>query len=185
MHRRSPAAEGNKRRHRRRHRQAADRLRLSRPDHEFSGAGHADDRADRIGIQGGAGPVLRCHDRDPQRDRRDRRPAAGRSRPRRCATPRTPCTTSPTMDGHAPIAAPRVVSRRASRDRINTGARSAGSTMSMATAIWCARARRWRITRRPRSDFVEWVERSDTYHSHFNADGQPRWVSLRSTHPTS
>ena len=35
------------RRHRRRHRQAADRLRLPRADHEFSGAGHADDRADR------------------------------------------------------------------------------------------------------------------------------------------
>ena len=30
---------------------AADRLRLPRADHEFSGAGHADDRADRIGIR--------------------------------------------------------------------------------------------------------------------------------------
>ena len=34
-----------------------------------------------------------------QRDRRDRERAAGRSKPRRCATPRTPCTTSPTMAG--------------------------------------------------------------------------------------
>ena len=46
------------RRHRRRYCQAPDRLRLPCADHEFSGAGHADDRADRIGIQGGARPLL-------------------------------------------------------------------------------------------------------------------------------
>ncbi len=54
--------------------------------------------------------------------------------------------------GRAPIAAPRAVSRPARRARINTGARSGGSTTSMATAIWCARARRLRITPRRRSD---------------------------------
>ena len=65
MHRRSPAAEDIKRRHRRRHRQTADRLRLPCADHELSGAGHADDRADRIRIEGRARPLLRGHDRDP------------------------------------------------------------------------------------------------------------------------
>ena len=102
----------DQRRHRRRHRQAADRLRLPCADHEFPGAGHADDRADRIGIEGGAGSLLRRHDRDPAARSPRSRTAAGRSRPRRCATPRTPCTTSPTMRGAAPTAAPRAVSRR-------------------------------------------------------------------------
>ena len=152
MHRRSAAAEDLERRHRRRHRQAADRLRLPCADHELSGAGHADDRADRIRIEGRARPLLRRHDRDPARDRRDRSRAAGRSRPRRCATRRTPCTTSPTTRGSAPIAAPRAASRPAPRASTNTGARSDASTTSMATAIWCARARRSRTTRRRRSD---------------------------------
>ncbi len=52
MHRRSAPAQSVMRRQRRRHRQTADRLRLPRPDHELSGAGHADDRADRIRIEG-------------------------------------------------------------------------------------------------------------------------------------
>ena len=73
------------------------------------------------------------------------KPAAGRSRPRRCATRRTPCMTSPTRRGRAPIPAPRAVFRPAPRGRTNTGVRSGGSTTSMATAIWCARARRSRI----------------------------------------
>ena len=37
-------------------------------------------------------------------------------------------------------------------DRTNTGARSGGSTTSMATATWCARVRRSRTTRRRRSE---------------------------------
>ena len=37
------------------------------------------------------------------------------------------------------------------RARINTGVRSGASTMSMATAIWCVRVRRLRITRKRRS----------------------------------
>ena len=49
-----------------------------------------------IGIEGGAGSLLRRHDRDPATRSPRSRTAAGRSRPRRCATPRTPCTTSPT-----------------------------------------------------------------------------------------
>src|SRR5438552_12856987 len=36
-------------------------------------SGHADDRADRIGIQGGARSLLRCHDRDPEGDRKSTR----------------------------------------------------------------------------------------------------------------
>ena len=146
------ALEDHQRRHRRRHRQTPDRLRLPCADHEFSGAGHADDRADRIGIEGGAGSLLRRHDRDPAARSPRSRKAAGRSRPRRCATPRTPCTTSPTMRGAAPTAAPRAASRPAPRARTNTGAPWAASTTSMATAIWSARARRWRTTRKPRSE---------------------------------
>ena len=74
------AAQDHERRDRRRYRKTPDRLRLPCADHEFSGAGHADDRADRIGIEGGAGSLLRRHDRDPQRDRRDRKgPLEGRS----------------------------------------------------------------------------------------------------------
>src|ERR1019366_4309645 len=41
---------------------------------------------------------------------------------------------------------------RAHRDQTNTGVRWGGSTMSMATAIWSARVRRLRTTRRRRSD---------------------------------
>src|SRR5205085_5486263 len=81
------------------------------------------------------------------RSPRSRR-AAGKSRPRRCAMRRTRCTTSRTMAGTEPTAGSRDASRRALRARTSTGGRSAPSTMSMATAIWCARARRWRITRR-------------------------------------
>ena len=166
------ALEDHERRHRRRYRQTPDRLRLPCADHEFPGAGHADDRADRIGIEGGAGSFLRRHDRDPQaRSPRSRR-AAGRSRPRRCAMPRTPCTTSPMMRGAAPIAAPRAASPPAPRARTNTGARSGASTTSMATATWCARARRSRTTRKPRSEaLVGWVERSDTHRGRHHGCG--------------
>ncbi len=95
---------------------------------------------------------LRRHDRDPPRDQRRSRPGASRSRPRRCGMRRTPCTTSPTTTGRAPIRAARAVFRQAARAPTNTGLRSGGSTTSMATAIWSARVRRWRITRRRRSD---------------------------------
>src|SRR6185437_2489233 len=64
---------------------------------------------------------------------------------------RIPCTTSPTTVGAAPMAAPRAASRPAPRAPTNTGVRWEGSTTSMATATWCALARRLRITRRRRS----------------------------------
>ena len=38
------------------------------PTHELPGAGHADGRADRSEIEGGARPLLRRDDRDPRRD---------------------------------------------------------------------------------------------------------------------
>ena len=152
MHRRSAAAEDIQRRHRRRHRQAADRLRLPCPDHELSGAGHADDRADRIRIEGRARSLLRCHDRDPAGDRRDRnRPLEGRGL---AAAPRPAHRARHRRRQLAAGLFPRrrLLPGRHLADRTNTGARSAGSTMSMATATWCARVRRWRITRRRRSD---------------------------------
>ncbi len=49
-------------------------------------------------------------------------------------------------------AAPRAASPTASRGPTNIGVRSGASTMSMATAIWSAPARRLRTTRKPRSD---------------------------------
>src|SRR5581483_257759 len=70
----------------------------------------------------------------------------------RCATPRTPCTTSPTTTGIARTVAARAASPMTSRARTNTGAPWGASTMSMATATWSAPVRRLRITQRPRSE---------------------------------
>ena len=42
----------------RRHREAADRLRIPRADHELPGGWHPDDRAHGVGIEGGARPLL-------------------------------------------------------------------------------------------------------------------------------
>ena len=96
-------------------------------------------------------PLLRRHDRDPAGDRRDRgRPLEGRGlAAASCAAYRARHRRR--RAGTAPTAASRAASRPAARAPTSTGARSAASTMSMATAIWCARARRWRITRRRRS----------------------------------
>ena len=87
--------------------------------------------------------------------------AAGRSRPRRCATPRTPCTISPTTTGRGPTPAPRAASPRARRAPTNTGVRWGASTTSTATATSCAPARRWRITRRRRSDAIPSIRASE------------------------
>ena len=69
-----------RRRHRRRRRQAPDRLRLPRADHELAGRRHADDRADRERDQGRARPLLR---RDaghpPRKPRRSRTGAMDRT----------------------------------------------------------------------------------------------------------
>ena len=75
--------EQSARRQGRRHRQAADGLWLPRPHHELAGPRHADDRADRERIEGRAGSLLRCDDRDPRGDPRHR----SRERP----TGRTMC----------------------------------------------------------------------------------------------
>ncbi len=123
------------------------------PTMSFPVPGTLDDRADRIGIEGGARPLLRRHDRDPQGDRRDReRPVQGRGL---AAAPRPAHRARHRRRqlGLAPTAAPKAASPTASRVRTNTGARSGASTMSMATAIWCVRVRRLRITRRRRSDW--------------------------------
>ncbi len=69
--RRAPVEEAG--RHRGgRHGQAPHGLRLPRPHHVLPHPGHADDRADGKRIEGRAGSLLRRHDRDPRRDRRDR-----------------------------------------------------------------------------------------------------------------
>ena len=58
VHPRPASTDPVQRRDRGRRRQAADRLRLPRPDHELPGARHADGGADGVGEPGGAGPVL-------------------------------------------------------------------------------------------------------------------------------
>ncbi|NYH17705.1 glycine cleavage system protein P-like pyridoxal-binding family [Paraburkholderia bryophila] len=79
MHSRSASVEGNQRHQRRRRRQASRRLRLPRADHELPGAGHADGRADRIGIEGRTRPFHRSDDCDPRRNPcRRRRPLGSR-----------------------------------------------------------------------------------------------------------
>ena len=77
------------RRHRRRRRQAAGRLRLPRADDVVPGRRHADGRADRVRGPRRDRPLLRRDDRDPGRDRPGRARGSGAPRSRRCAAPRT------------------------------------------------------------------------------------------------
>ena len=150
VHRRHAPAEGARRGHRRRRRQAADRLRLPRADHELAGGGHADDRADRERAQGRARPLLRprCW-RSARRRGRSRRggwtgeqPAEARARTRS----RTWSAT-----GTGPTPASRPATRPARSGSTSTGRRSTASTTSRATATSSAPARRWRATSRRRN----------------------------------
>ena len=72
-----PLTRGD-RRHRRRRRQAAHRLRLPRADDVVPGRGHAHGRADRVRGPRRARPVHRGDDRDQGRGRRRRGGASGR-----------------------------------------------------------------------------------------------------------
>ncbi len=89
VHRGPAAADQGDRRDGRRRRQAADRLRLPRPDDELPGRRHADDRADRERGPRRARPLLRGDDRHPRARSTRSRPAPGRRRTTRCATRRT------------------------------------------------------------------------------------------------
>ena len=90
VHPRHPAAHQGHRDHQRRHRQAADRLRLPRPDDELPGRRHADGRADRERGQGRARPLRRGDGHHP-RARSTRSPPGSSTAPTtRCATHRTP-----------------------------------------------------------------------------------------------
>jgi len=60
-------------------------------------------------------------------------------------------STRPTGHQYLSMREVPAVSRPVPHASTNTGARWVASTTSMATAIWCARARRWKTTRRPRS----------------------------------
>ena len=90
VHPRPARAHQGDRRHRRRRRQAADRLRLPRADDELPGRRHADGRADRVRGPRRDRPVLRRDDRDPRRDRPGRGGGVDARGRRRCAAPRTP-----------------------------------------------------------------------------------------------
>ena len=136
------------RRHRRRRRQAADGLRLPRPDDELPGGRHADDRADRERDQARARSLLRGDDRHPRARSTASPPASGRSTPARCATPRTPprtCSASGT--GRTPASSAPTPSPRCAPP--STSRRCRASTPPTATATWCAPANRWRRTPRP------------------------------------
>ena len=98
VHPRPAPADRRDGRHRRRRREAADRLRLPRADAELPGRGHAHDRADRVGSARRARPVLHGDDRDPGRDRTRSNEGSGptttaRSLPR----PTPPRTWPPTL----------------------------------------------------------------------------------------
>ena len=80
VHHRLPRLPGGSRRDGGGHRQAPDGFRLPCADHVVAGRRHADDRADRKREQGRTRPVLRGDDRDPWRDRRDRRRAGSTRR---------------------------------------------------------------------------------------------------------
>ena len=79
VHPRPAADHQGHRRHRRRRRQAADGLRLPRPDDELPGGRHADGRADRERDAGRARPLLRRDDRHPRARSIGSPPASGRS----------------------------------------------------------------------------------------------------------
>ena len=90
------------RRHRRRRRQAAHRLRLPRAHGVVPGRGHADGRAHRVRGPRRARPLLRRDDRHPRRDPRGRAQGSGRWTRARCGTRRTPPPTSSSTSGRAP-----------------------------------------------------------------------------------
>ena len=135
-------------RHRRRRRQAADGLRLPRPDDELPGRRHADDRADRERDAGRARPLLRRDDRDPRRDRPGRRRRRGRSSdsPLRLA----PHTAEDLLGDVGPPVRPRARRLPAARrcGRRSTSRRCRASTPPAATATWSAPASRSRRTPR-------------------------------------
>ena len=133
MHPRHCAAQGTRRRHGRRRRQAADRLRLPCADHELAGGRHADDRADRDRAQGRARPLLR---RDARASRRSR----ARSRQGRLDRRTTRCKHAPHTvedlvgDWNRPYT-PRggLLPAAARSASTSTGRRSTASTTPMAT----------------------------------------------------
>ncbi len=147
VHPRYPAAEGQRRRQRRRRGQAADRLRLPRPDDVLAGRGHADGRADRERAQGRARPLRDRDAGDRRGGRGDRARRDGHARTTRCATRRTRSRTW-SATGSVRTAASRRAIRRAPSGSTSTGRRSTGSTTPGATATWSAPARRWKPTRR-------------------------------------
>ena len=128
------------RRHRRRRRQAAHRLRLPRPDDVVPGGRDADGRAHRVRGPRRDRPVLRGDDRDPPRDRPGRR---GRVERRRvAAAPRAAHVARAGGGVGPPLLAARSVSSPPASTRTSTGRRSPASTRRTATATWSAPARR-------------------------------------------
>ena len=127
------------RHHRRRRRQAADRLRVPRPDDELPGRRHADGGAHRVRVPRRARPVLRGDDRHPGRGRRVPRGA-------RSNAPHTAeCLL--VEDWEQPYSREQAAFpvRRAPHAR-STGHRSAASTAATATATSSAPAPRSRRT---------------------------------------
>ena len=147
MHRRSPPGEGRSG-SRRRYCQAADRLGFHAPTMTFPGAGHADDRADRIANPGRARSLCDAMIAI-RREITEIENGRWKVEASPCVTRRTRCMTSPTRRGRGPTPAPGMFSRRhlAHDNTVPVGR----VDNSMATAIWCVRARRSRLTRKRRS----------------------------------
>ena len=78
VHPRPPPDHRRDGRHGRGRRQASHRLRVPRADDVLPGRGNPDGRADGVGVQARARPVLRRDDRDPRGDRPGRAGGVGR-----------------------------------------------------------------------------------------------------------
>ena len=128
------------RRDRRRHRQAADRLRLPRADDVLPRRGHADGGADGEREPPRARPLLRRDDRDQGRDRRGRDGTWPiEDSPLRNAPHTADCRDRATGTTPTRPVSPPSPSRACART--STGHPCGASTAPSATATWCARAR--------------------------------------------
>ena len=143
-----PTHHASHRGHGRGHRKAPDRLRLPRADDVVPGRRHAHGRADGVGGQARARPLLRRDDRHPRRDPARSKRGSGRPQTARCAAHRIRLPTSPSMTGTMPTPATTQRSPWRHCATTSTGRPSAASTTSTATATSSAPAHPSRPTRR-------------------------------------
>ncbi len=121
--------------HRRRRRQAADRLRIPRADDVFPRGRNLDGRTDRERRAPRDRPVHRRHDRDPRQRSTESRRGSGALRTARCAEPRTRRRLLQ-VSGQLRTRASWRSTQRSRCARTSTGHRCVESTGPTATVIW-------------------------------------------------